>query len=353
MDYFENLNKQVKEYFHILCPNDFPYWLNDYINTKPLQRIGKISLSCGTDYSGIFDIKFWYSNLDHSVGVALIIWHFTHDKKMTLSGLFHDIATPAFKHCIDFMNKDYETQESTEERTLEIITGSKEIMDLLQRDNILVSQIANYKIYPIADNKSPKLSADRLEYNFSSGLSFYPVWDLKNIKRTYENITILKNEDNMDELAFKDEEICSTYILTVSKLWPMWICDEDKTVMQFIADMCLSANKKGLLTIDDLYLKSEKQIVNIFANCPDTYLKNAWHNLTKAKKVYSSDTYVLDKYCVKIKPKKRYLNPLVCKNNQIIRIYDANLNVKKAIDEYLKIDENYHYTYYDFDFKPY
>ena len=74
--------------------------------------------------------------MDHSVGVALIIWNFTKDKKQTLAGLFHDIATPIFKHCIDFMNGDYETQESTEELTTCIIKNSKEIMALLERDNI-------------------------------------------------------------------------------------------------------------------------------------------------------------------------------------------------------------------------
>lgn len=45
--------------------------------------------------------------------------------KKTLSGLFHDIATPCFKHCIDFMNGDYETQESKEDLTKNIIQNSK------------------------------------------------------------------------------------------------------------------------------------------------------------------------------------------------------------------------------------
>ena len=63
------------------------------------------SLSCGTIYSKMYN-QMWYSSLEHSIAVALIIWHFTKDKKQTLSGLFHDIATPVFKHSIDFMNKE-------------------------------------------------------------------------------------------------------------------------------------------------------------------------------------------------------------------------------------------------------
>ena len=124
--YYDSLNDEVKKYFSILLP-EFPEWLLEYIDTPEMERINKISMSCGTDYSKCFNLRYWYSNLDYSVGVALIIWHFTHDKKQTLAGLFHDIATPVFKHCIDFMNGDSETQESTEEKTSDIIRNSSKI----------------------------------------------------------------------------------------------------------------------------------------------------------------------------------------------------------------------------------
>ena len=167
MNYIDNQCKQMKDYFKILEPN-FPDWLNDYINTKELLHQQYISVTCGTIYSDLFESNTFYSSLDHSIGVALIIWHFTHDKKQTLSGLFHDIATPAFKHCVDFLNGDYMNQESTEELTTEIIKNSKEIMNLLERDNIKLEEVDNYHLYPIADNDTPKLSADRLEYSLSA-----------------------------------------------------------------------------------------------------------------------------------------------------------------------------------------
>ena len=54
-----------------------------------------------------------YSRYDHSIGVALIIWHFTHDRKQAIAGLLHDVASPVFAHVVDFMHGDYLTQEST------------------------------------------------------------------------------------------------------------------------------------------------------------------------------------------------------------------------------------------------
>ena len=46
-------------------------------------------------------------------------------------------------------------------------------MDLLKRDNIKLEEVDDYHIYPVADNDTPKLSADRLEYSLSNALLTY------------------------------------------------------------------------------------------------------------------------------------------------------------------------------------
>lgn len=350
-NYYDNLHPEVREYFNILSPI-FPQWLHEYINTPEMERINKISMSCGTDYSKCFNVRYFYSNLDHSVGVALIIWHFTHDKKQTLAGLFHDIATPVFKHCIDFMNGDSENQESTEEKTTEIIRNSKSIMSLLKRDGISLEEIDDYKKYPIADNETPKLSADRFEYTFSSGLTFFRIWELDKIQKIYNNIIISKNEEGIDELTFKDIDVCEEYIDIISKLWPEWIRDKNKTVMQFLADICKSMNIAGYLTIDDLYKLSEQEVIDKILNSEDLYLAENFKKFMKTDKVYSSSIPVENKYCVHIKSKTRYINPLVQTELGTIRINKISKKSKEQIDNYLNT-QKINYSYFDFDFKPY
>lgn len=351
MDYINNLNDEIKEYFKILS-SDFPLWLNDYINTKEMQRIGGTSLACGCDYTKCMGTKYFYSNLDHSIGVALIIWNFTHDKKQTLAGLFHDIATPTFKHCIDFMNGDHETQESTEDETTSIIKNSKEIMKFLKRDNIKLEEVCDYKIYPIADNNTPRLSADRFEYTFSNGLMFERIFDLKTIKEIYEDVNILKNEDGIIELGFNTKEICEKYISLISKLWPKWICDEDRTVMQFIADIIKSMNIKGYITKNDLYTLSEKEVIDKILNCDDNYLKESFINFMNATHVIASDKPFDNKYCVSVKSKRRYIIPLVKTNNGTFRINEISEKANKNIEDYLNLKFN-KYTGFDFEFTPY
>lgn len=351
--YYENLNREIKEYFAILS-KEFPEWLLDYIETKEMQRIGKISMNCGTDYSKCFHVRYWYSNLDHSVAVALIIWNFTHDKKQTLAGLFHDIATPVFKHCIDFMNGDSEKQESTEERTTEIIKNSKEIMALLERDGIALEEVNDYKKYPIADNDTPKLSADRFEYNFSSGLILHRVWELDKIRKVYNNIVVIKNEEGIDELAFKDQTICEEYIHIVSKLWPVWVCDEDRTVMQFLADMCKSMSNSGYLTVEDLYTLSEKEVIDRINNCEDKYLRESFQKFQNATTVYKSSEPKDEKYCIKVKAKTRYVIPLVVNKTNAVRINKLSKQANNEINEYLNLPKgDSYYTYFDFEFTPY
>ncbi len=351
--YLENLNKEIQGYLKILSPQ-FPEWLLDYIYTPEMLRLDKISMSCGTLYTKVYNDKYFYSTLTHSVAVALIIWHFTHDKKQTLSGLFHDIATPTFKHCIDFMNGDSEHQESTEERTEQIIRNSKEIMNLLNKDNIKIEEVSDYHIYPIADNDTPMLSADRFEYTLSGGLYQIRIFDLDSIEKYYNNVIISKNENNIDELTFKDVKICESFIHDISKLWPRWIEDEDRLCMQFIADIIKSMNKKGYITVEDLYTLSEAEVLQLIKTCDDPYIRNSFNLFENATRdsVYKSDFPNVKIYCTTVKGKKRYINPLVIYNDKACRISDVSSQANNDINNFLNM-KLHTYIGFDFDFKPY
>jgi len=351
--YLRGLNEEIRNYLKILSP-EFPEWLLEYMDTPEMIRLDGIGMSCGTLYTKVYEDKYFYSSLTHSVAVALIIWNFTQDKKQTIAGLFHDIATPTFKHCIDFMNGDSEHQESTEERTEQIIRSSKEIMQLLNRDGIKVEEVADYHIYPIADNDTPRLSADRLEYTLSGGLYQRRVLELKDIEEYYNNITILKNEEGIEELAFKDIKVCEKFIQDISKLWPRWIEDEDRACMQFIADVVKSMHIKGYIAVDDLYQFSEHEILELIQNCEDSYIRNAFEKFQNAtrKSVYKSDVPTTEMYCTSVKGKKIYINPLVCFQNEVRRIKDVSSIADEEIHNFLNM-KLHDFIGFDFEFKPY
>ena len=339
--YYDNISGEIKRCFEVLEPN-FPEWLNEYIDTKELLIQQYISITCGTIYSDLFESDFFFSTLDHSVAVALIVWHFTHDKKQTLSGLFHDIATPVFKHCVDFLNGDYMTQESTEDLTTNKIKNSKEISALLERDKINVEEVDNYHLYPIADNDTPKLSADRLEYSLSNALFTYRMLNHDSIKEIYDDIEIQLNEENEIELGFKTKRIARNFVKVTSKLSIIYREDRTRYSMQLLADILKRLSNENKICKKDLYELKESDIINIIENSKYNNIFNIWKN---AKKVKISKEEPKNVYYVHHGAKVRYINPLFNGERISKRCKIAN----KMIENNLAYNMN-NYVYLDFNF---
>ena len=347
--YINSINPIIKKYYKILS-EDYPEFLDEYINTPRMQKQDGITCSCGKYYSNIYDIELWYSSLEHSIAVALVIWHFTHDKKQTLSGLFHDISTPVFKHCIDFMNGDHEKQESTEDLTKKMILDSKEIMALLNRDNIDIEEVCDYHIYPIADNDTPMLSADRLEYTLSNGLGqIKKIWDLDEIKKIYDNIFVIYKDDGMPEMCFKDIEVAERFVEVMSELSILYMDDKTRFGMQFLADIMKRMSKLKLITASDLYELTEEEVIEKIKNTEEYNISECFKKWQNGIDVMVSDTEPDDKYFVNVKAKKRYINPLVKTKNGIERITDVSEKAKENIQKCLDYSFE-RYIYMDFNF---
>jgi hypothetical protein len=295
-----------RDYYQILAP-DYPDWLDDYILTPRMQKQAGISVTCGTIYTDLFENSGTYTSLDHSIAVALIVWNFTHDKKQTVSALLHDIATPAFKHCVDFMHGDYMNQESTEELTTKLIEESPEIMALLKRDGLTVPEVDNYHLYPIADNDTPQLSADRLEYSLSNSSIVYPIKPYEAIKEMYNNIEVQTNPNGETELGFKTKKSAREFVKTTSKLSVTYRDERTRYSMQFIADILRKLSEDGLISVADLYEKPESEVIEIIEKSKYGKIFDIWR---KAKKLKTSKEKPKDAYFVHHPAKIRYIDPL-------------------------------------------
>ena len=336
--YLDTVDARVRQYFSILSESR-PQWLLKLLQAPELLQQQYISITCGTIYSDLFPSEFFYSSLDHSIWVALIIWKFTHDERQAISWLLHDIATPAFKHCIDFLNWDHEKQESTEILTTEIISKSEVITSYLKKKWIGENEVNDYQIYPIADNKSPKLSSDRLEYSLSNGLFHYEVLSIDDVKEIYNDVIIVKNEDGIDELAFQNLDIARRFIRAVKKLSIIYIEDRTRYSMQFIAEIVKRLVDDWLLRIDDLYHLSEAEIIKIIEKSDYKDIFEKWKN---SKQVVVSKVKPEGKFYIYLSSKIRYINPLV----NWKRVYDIDDECKKLIDEIKNYDMS-NYVYID------
>lgn len=253
----------IASYHRILSP-DFPKFINKYVDLPILQRLSGIGLLCGTDWTPLYRNRFFYSRLDHSIGVALILWHFTHDRAETLAGLLHDVSTPVFSHVADFRNGDALTQESTENENESMIRNDDALCAMLKSDGISIDAVADYHVYPLADNKLPRLSADRLEYMFPSGAALEGSWTLSEIAEAYGDIAICINEDGERELGFRTQKIAEIYCEKICRTGHILQLNENKLALKLLSDIVDRAIAIGLIAEKDCYEKTEREIVARF-----------------------------------------------------------------------------------------
>ena len=258
-------------YLSILTKEGIPDFLNKYLKCSSLLRLKNIGYFCGMDYASkdIYDFGEYISRFDHSLDVALITYKYTERKEATLAGLFHDVATPCFAHVIDYMNKDYANQESTEEYTEKIIKSDKYLLECLKKDGIDVEDIIDFKKYSIVDNERPKLCADRLDGVILTGLFWTKNLDRKDINNIMRHTIILQNEDDELELGF-DNFIVAKKVMEVSdSINTICHSNEDNYMMELLAKLTKYAIDKKYISYEDLYVLDEDEIHNIFSKIDD------------------------------------------------------------------------------------
>lgn len=314
---------------------EFPKFIEEIINTPEFKRLKNVGMNCGCEYTSfpIFAKGKNYTRYDHSIGVALIIWHFTKDVKQSIAGLLHDISSPVFAHVIDFLNGDHENQESTEEKTEEIIEDSKEIQAILRKYNLTTKDVYDYHMYPIADNDSPLLSADRLEYTIGNAY-YYGFKSMEELKDIYDDLTICKNELGEDEISFRSLDKAISFTSAALSNSKVYSSDVDRFSMQYLADLLKSAVNKKVINLDDLYTTENEVIEKMEKDEEIKFLFDYFKNLSQ---IFTSKTKPEDGYWVNIPAKKRYINPLVVSKGRVSSLCS---DLSKEIDDYLKVDFN-------------
>ena len=257
-----------------------PEFLKKYLEIDIVKRLKGISLLCGMDYASkyAYDFKCYISRFDHSLDVALIVWNLTHDKRATLAGLFHDISTPVFSHVIDYMNNDFINQESTEEKTKEILLSSNELRKCLKEDGISLDDIADFKRYSLVDLDRPSMCADRLDGTICSGINWTKSIDGETSKNIINDLILVKNEYNKPEIAFRSEEYAKRFQELNDEVNLITHSNNDNYMMMLLADIVRLSIHLGIVDYESLYFLTESEVIDCIEDNLDLSkdLKQKW-----------------------------------------------------------------------------
>ena len=308
---------------------ELPTFLAPFLALPELERLRQVGMNCGCEYTAFprFHGLPESSRYHHSLGAALITWHFTGERAPTLAALFHDIATPVFAHTVDFLRGDYLAQEATEDGTGELLRRSGALSKLLAPLGLRTEDVEDYHRYPVADNDSPRLSADRLEYTLRNILH-YRFGTLDDLRRFYEDLRVTA-ESGVPELAFENPDTARSFAFAALGCSEIYVSPEDRYAMQRLSELLGDAIQRGVLKPEDLY-GVEPDVIARLKSDPET--ASAWsdycalHEMVTDASAPRSDRRI-------VRAKKRCIDPWVTGQGRLSGIdpaFAAALNAFRA-----------------------
>lgn len=261
------------------------------------------------------------------MGVVLIVWRFTGDVRQALAGLFHDIAAPCFAHVIDFMLGDSMTQEATEDGTRTVIEQSECIQALLGGHGLSTDDVADYHRYPIADNDSPRLSADRLEYTLGN-LVNYRFITRDRAKWMLDALTVLRDEHGREELGFIDTEAAAAFANGAMDMGRIYVSEADRFSMQALAELLVRARDAGVIAMSDLW-RDEPFLIDKL--CRNAQFAEEWRRYRRYRGIVHGEGGIV------VHAKKRFIDPLVQGRGRVSRL-DADF--RNRMDSFLRESQN-------------
>lgn len=301
--------------------SEMPSFLWEMAGTPVFLRLEDVGMNCGCEYTGfpLFRKLAGYSRYDHSVGVGLIVWHFTCDPAQAAAGLLHDVATPVFAHVVDFLRGDYLVQESTENDTEDRIRSSPELCGILSGLSLPVEAVSNYHLYPVADNDTPHLSADRLEYTLGNLLNF-GFSEKGTVKAYYDDLTIDINECGEPELMFRTRDTALAFARDALRCSRVYVAKEDRYAMQMLAELLGDAIRAGILAEPDLD-RTESVVIEKLRSI-DTF-SHRWERFCAYREIVTADAPGPEPGWRQIRAKRRYIDPAVAGQGRVSALFPA------------------------------
>lgn len=242
----------------------------------------------------------------------------------------------------DFLLGDAVNQESSEQYTTKLLQEDEIIIKALYNLWIELHEVDDYSLYTIAENKSPQLSADRLEYTISDT---YSLWheDINFLSSVYKDILVLHNEKWDLELWFQTIDTGKIFWNYSIKNCEWWYSSyETVSAMAFLGEIFKQAIKEKIITHNDLYILKESEFIALLEEKGNQKIQSMW-NFYKHLDTYRISRYkpTTDKYFVSSISKRRFIDPLIKTGQWIQRLSEISSEFVEKRDCHLQRKEEW------------
>jgi HD superfamily phosphohydrolase len=134
--------------------------LLDLMGTTAMQRLKGV-LQHGI--TGLIGVTRATSRFEHSLGVMILVQRFGAPIEEQIAAMLHDVSHTAFSHVIDYVFNEHNSQSYHEQMKEEYVAGT-DIPAVLAKHGYNWRDFLEEDNFPLLEQPSPALCADRLDY---------------------------------------------------------------------------------------------------------------------------------------------------------------------------------------------
>lgn len=222
--------------------------LLELIASDAIQRLKGISQHGITALLGITPP---FSRLDHSIGTMLLVRRLGASVDEQVAALLHDVSHTAFSHVIDFVFDDHSGQSYHEEMMEEIVANS-DIPAILNRHGMDWRGFLDETKFPLLEQPSPALCADRLDY-FLRDLEFLKLANNTEVRAALESLEVVEGR-----IVVNDPDAARWLAYTfIEADRASWSGFRDVGLYQLTAEAIKVATRGGFIKEADLWGSDE------------------------------------------------------------------------------------------------
>lgn len=222
--------------------------LLDLIASDAMQRLKGISQHGITALLGITPP---FSRFDHSIGAMLLVRRLGAPIKEQVAALLHDVSHTAFSHVIDFVFDDHSGQSYHEEKMEEVVAKS-DIPEILALHEIDWHEFLDETKFPLLEQPSPALCADRLDY-FLRDLKFLRLASGAEVRAALDSLEVVEGR-----IAVSDPDVARWLAYSfIEADRASWSNFREVGLYQLTAEAIKIATQSGLINEADLWDSDE------------------------------------------------------------------------------------------------
>jgi uncharacterized protein len=227
--------------------------LIDLLQTDALQRLGQIMQH---GITGLIGLTSPVSRLDHSLGAMLLVRRLGGDLPEQIAALLHDVSHTAFSHVIDYVVDDHDGQSYHDKKKAAFVAKTA-VPQVLSHHGYDWQELIQEENFPLLEQPSPRLCADRLDYFLRDSLGL-GLADGDRVNWALNHLVVVEAADG-PRLAVADLDVARwlgrTFMAADDKSWANF---REVGLYELTAQAIKRALAIGLIDTADFWLTDEQ-----------------------------------------------------------------------------------------------